>query len=395
MTMRGIGHIRQRTLGSWELRYSLGRDSATGKRRVATATVRGNRRDAEKELRRLLRTLDLNEHVNSNRLTVRQWLTVWLGTIREEVSPKTHERYGEIVDNFLVPELGALPITKVSPVHISTAYARWATEGRRDGKPGGLSPQSRRHVHRILKAALGRAVEHQLIARNPADVLARHLPKVERKEMTTLTAEQAARLLEAIKRNRVYWPVLIALSTGMRRGEILALRWKNIDLDRGVARVVESLEQTKTALRFKAPKTEKARAITLPSFIVEELRRLKLQQAEELLALGVRQSVETLACARPDGEPMPPRSLTHEFAKVAGRVKDIPRVRFHDLRHSHATQLLSAGVHPKVAQERLGHSTITTTLDLYSHVTETMQGEAAAKLDTVFRSAISAAARIK
>ena len=213
--------------------------------------------------------------------------------------------------------------------------------------------------------------------------------------MMTLTADQAARLLEAIKRNRVYWPVLIALCTGMRRGEILALRWKNIDLDRGVARVVESLEQTKAALRFKAPKTEKARAITLPSFTVEELRRLKRQQAEELLALGVRQSGETLVCCRYDGEPMPPRSLTHEFAKVAGRVNDVPRVRFHDLRHSHATQLLSAGVHPKIAQERLGHSTITTTLDLYSHVTETMQEDAAAKLDTVFRSAINAAARIK
>jgi integrase len=291
--------------------------------------------------------------------------------------------------------IGALPVTKLAPVHISTAYTRWATEGRRDGKPGGLSPQTRRHIHRILKAALGRAVEQQVLARNPTDAFRKRLPKVERREMVTLTTEQAARLLEAIKRNRVYWPVLIALSTGMRRGEILALRWKNIDLDRGVARVVESLEQTKAALRFKAPKTEKARAITLPSFTVEELRRLKRQQAEELLALGVRQSGETLACSRHDGEPMPPRSLTHEFAKVSGRAKDVPCVRFHDLRHSHATQLLSAGVNPKVAQERLGHSTITTTLDLYSHVTETMQGDAAAKLDTAFRSAINAAARIK
>jgi integrase len=393
--MRPTGHMRERSPGSWELRYSLGTDTATGKRRVATITVKGNYRAAEKELRRLLRTLDDGSHVDPTRMTVREWLTAWLGAIREEVSPKTHERYGEIVNNFLAPELGALPIAKLAPVHVSTAYTRWATEGCRDGKPGGLSPQSRRHIHRILKAALGRAVEQQVIARNPADVLARHLPKVERQEMKTLTAGQAARLLEAIKRNRVYWPVLVALSTGMRRGEILALRWKNIDLDRGVARVVESLEQTKTALRFKPPKTEKARAITLPSFTVEELRRLKRHQAEELLALGVRQSGDTLACARHDGEPMPPRSLTHEFAKVAGRVKDVPRVRFHDLRHSHATQLLSAGVHPKIAQERLGHSTITTTLDLYSHVTETMQEDAAAKLDTVFRSAINAAAPIK
>jgi integrase len=393
--MRSTGHIRQRTPGSWELRYSLGRDPATGKRRVATATVRGTRREAEKELRRLLRTLDLNEHVDPSRMTVREWLTSWLAAIRSEVSPKTHERYCEIVENFLAVDLGALQIAKLAPVHISTAYTRWATGGRRDGKPGGLSPQTRRHVHRILNAALSRAVEQQVIARNPADIVARHFPKVERREMLTLTPGEAARLLEAIKHKRVYWPVLIALATGMRRGEILAMRWKNLDLERGLVRVVESLEQTKSTLRFKAPKTEKAKAIALPSFVIEELRRLKREQAEELLVLGVRQSGETLVCGRYDGDSMPPRSLTHEFAKVAGRLKDVPRIRFHDLRHSHATQLLAAGVHPKVAQERLGHSTITTTLDLYSHVTDTMQAEAAAKLDMAFRSAINAAARIK
>jgi integrase len=389
--MRPTGHIRERSPGSWELRYSLATDPATGRRRIATTTVKGDRRYAEKELRRLLRTLDDGSHVDPTRMTVREWLVSWLAAIREEVSPKTHERYGEIVTNFLAPELGNLPIVKLAAVHISSAYMRWATEGRRDGKHGGLSPQSRRHIHRILKTALGRAVEQQVLARNPADAFRKRLPKVERREMVTLTAEQAMRLLESIKHSRVYWPVLIAFSTGMRRGEILALRWRNIDLERGVVSVVESLEQTKTALRFKAPKSDKARAIALPSFAVEEFRRLKRQQAQELLAMGVRQSGETLAFCRHDGEPMPPRSLTHEFAKVSGRLKDVPRVRFHDLRHSHATQLLSAGVHPKVAQERLGHSTITTTLDLYSHVTETMQSDAASKLDTVFRSAINGA----
>ena len=320
---------------------------------------------------------------------------MWLATVREEITPKSHERYAEIVENFLIPALGNLPLVKLTPSHIQEAYNVWANGGRRDGKAGGLSARTRRHIHRILRSALARAVEQQVLARNPADAFKKRLPKVERRKMMTLTAEQGARLLEAIKPKRVYWPVLIALATGMRRGEILALRWKNIDLDRGVARVVESLEQTKTALRFKAPKTEKGRAITLPSFVVDELRRLKREQATELLALGVRQSGETLAFGRPDGKPMPPRSLTHEFAKVAGSVEDIPRVRFHDLRHSHATQLLSTGVHPKVAQERLGHSTISTTLDLYSHVSETMQEDAAAKLDAAFRSAINAVARIK
>ena len=388
--MRRSGHIRERAPGAFELRYSLGTDSATGKRKIATATIRGSRKDAEKELRRLLHAVDTGEHIEPNRITVQQWLTTWLDAVRAEVAPKSHERYGEIVHNFLIPAVGNLPLAKLGPSHIQEAYNGWAVGGRRDGKPGGLSPQTRRHIHRILSAALGRAIEQQLLARNPADVFKKRLPKVERWEMTALTTEQSQQILGAIRRNRVYWPVLLALAAGMRRGEILALRWGNVDLDRGILRVVESLEQTKAGLRFKAPKSEKARVVTLPAFASDELRRLKREQAEELLRLGVRQSGATLLCARADGEPMPPRSLTHEFAKVAGRVKEVPRVRFHDLRHSHVTQLLVAGVHPKVAQERLGHSSISVTLDLYSHVTATMQEDAATKLDMAFRSAISA-----
>jgi len=250
---------------------------------------------------------------------------------------------------------------------------------------------TRRHIHRILATALGRAVEQQLIARNPCEAFKKRLPKVERREMATLNAEQSARLLNAIRHTRVYWPVLMAVATGMRRGEILALRWRNVDIERGSLRVVESLEQTRAGLRVKAPKGEKARAITLPAFAIDELRRLKREQAEELFKLGVRQDGATLLCARADGEPMQPRSLTHEFTRLVGRSKDIPRVRFHDLRHSHATALLTAGVHPKVAQERLGHSTIAVTLDLYSHVTATMQEDAATRLDAAFQGAITAA----
>jgi integrase len=391
MSMRPTGHIRWRSPGSWELRYSLGTDPATGKRRTATTTVKGNRRAAEKELRRLLRTLDTGEHVDPTRRTVQQWFGVWLDTITTEISPKSHERYSEIVENFLVPALGNLPLVKLAPSHIQEAYNRWAVGGRRDGKSGGLSPLTRRYIHSVLRSALGRAVEQQLLARNPPEAFKKRLPKAERKEMATLTTEQSACLLEAIKETRIYWPTLIALSTGMRRGEILALRWKNIDLDRGVLRVVESLEQTKAGLRFKAPKTEKTRAVTLPAFAIEELRQLKRQQAKEMLSVGVRQTGHSLACAHADGQPIQPRSLTHEFAKQVKRVKDLPRVRFHDLRHSHATQLLLSGVHPKIAQERLGHSTITTTLDLYSHVTDTMQTEAAERLDASFRSAITRA----
>jgi integrase len=383
--MRRTGHIRERAPGSFELRYSLGTDPATGKRKIATATVRGSRKDAEKELRRLLRALDTNEHIDPTRMTVKQWLAGWLEAVNDEVAARTHERYSEIVNNFLVPALGNLPIAKLAPSHLQNAYAVWATGGRRDKKAGGLSPQTRRHIHRVLSVALTRAVEHQVIARNPCNAFKKkRLPKVERREMATLTAEQGGALLDAIRHTQVYWPVLIALSTGMRRGEILALRWKNAG-ENGVVRVVESLEQTKLGLRFKPPKGGKVRAVTLPAFAIEELRRLKREQAENLLGLGVRQTGETLVCCRADGQPKQPRSLTHEFSVLIARLSDLPRVRFHDLRHSHATQLLAAGVHPKIAQERLGHSTISITMDLYSHVTETMQEDAAARLDVAFR----------
>jgi len=388
MSMRPTDHIRERSSGSWEVRYSLGTDPATGERRIATTTVKGSRRTAEKELRRLLHALDRGEHIDPTRITLREWLTNWLAAVRTEVAPKTHERYGEIVQNFLIPALGNFPLVGFTPSVIQNAYIPWATSGRLDGRKGGLSPRTRRHIHRVLHTTLNRAVEQQVIARNPAQTLRKRLPRVERREMETLSPDQSAQLLEAIKHTRIYWPVLLALSTGMRRGEVFALRWKNVDLERGSLCIMESLEQTKARLRFKAPKTDKIRVVTLPAFAIEQLRLLKRRQAEELLQLGTRQTGDTLVCARRDGLPLQPQSLTHHFNRLISRIKSLPKVRFHDLRHSHATQLLLAGVHPKVAQERLGHASITTTLDLYSHVTETMQSDAAERLDAAFRDAI-------
>jgi len=361
----------------------------TGKRRVATTTVRGTKKDAEKELRRLLRAVDTGEHVDPTRMTVGQWLADWLHSTAGEVAPRTHETYSDLVNHYLIPALGNVPIVKLTPHHLQGAYARWATGGRRDGKPGGLSALTRRHLHRVLSTALTRAVEQQVIARNPCDAFKKRLPKVERRKMSAITAEQSARLLGAIRDHRVYWPALIALATGMRRGEILGLRWGHVDLDRGVVSVVESLEKTRAGLRFKPPKSGKGRAVALPAFAIDELRRLKREQAQALLRIGIGQDRDTLVCARADGSAMLPTSLTHEFAKFADCAEGVPRIRFHDLRHSHAAQLLAAGVHPKVAQERLGHSTISMTLDLYSHVSDTMQEDAAARLDTAFRAGIT------
>jgi len=241
-------------------------------------------------------------------------------------------------------------------VHIQDAASRAGFRLEPDGT-----------FHRILGAALGRAEEQQLNARNPCGAFRKRLPKVERREMATLTAEQSARLLDAVRHSHIYWPVLIALATGARRGEALALRWRNVDLDRGTVRIVESLEQTKSGLRFKSPKTDRARAITLPSFAVMELRRLKREQAESLLLLGVRQTGDTLVCARRDGEPLQPQSLTHEFPRFLARLKDFPRVRFTTFAKATRPSFCSPGCIPKSHRNGLDiqrsapHSTFTAT----------------------------------
>jgi integrase len=169
----------------------------------------------------------------------------------------------------------------------------------------------------------------------------------------------------------------LPLSTGMRRGEVLAVRWKNVDLERGTLRVMGKPRADESGHSVQATE-DRATSRHHPARLRrEDLRRLKRQQAEELLALGVRPTGDTLLCARADGKPHQPLSLTYEFARFMGRMTDLPRVRFHDLRHSHATQLLASGVHPKIASERLGHASVGITLDLYSHVTDTMQSDAA------------------
>src|SRR6516165_5283125 len=171
--MRRTGHIRERSPGSFELRYSLGADPATGRRRIATTTIRGNRKDAERELRRLLRAVDIGEHVDPSRITLRQWLATWIATVRHEVAPRSFDRYAAIVNRHLIPALGNLRLTKLAPAHIQDFYNTLASSGRRDGRPGGLAPRSRRQLHRVLATALSRAVEQQLISRNPTDIFKR------------------------------------------------------------------------------------------------------------------------------------------------------------------------------------------------------------------------------
>ncbi len=204
--------------------------------------------------------------------------------------------------------------------------------------------------------------------------------------MSTLDVPQTAELIEAVRGQRVFIPTLLAALCGLRRGEIAALRWRNVDFDIASLSIVQSVEQSKTGIRYKEPKSRRGRTVALSATVIEELRAWRVQQAQEFLRLGIRPADDTLICTTATGEGIQPNSLTHEFLKAIADTT-LPRIRFHDLRHTHATHMLKAGVHPKVASERLGHSKIGITLDLYSHVLPGMQQDAVSRIDAAFKDA--------
>ena len=344
------GHVRERGAGNWYAVIDL-RDPATGKRKRKWHSLEAKgKREAQIECARLISELDGGTYMEPSKTTMAQYLDRWLTHIKTQVSPRTHERYCEIVRKNLAPLIGSIVLSKLQPVQITDAYSKALDVGRRDGK-GGLSPSTVHHMHRVFKHALSQAVKWQLLPRNPADAV--DPPKVERVAMQTYDMAQTATLIEAMRNTRLHIPTVLAVLCGLRRGEIAALRWRNVDLTRSQLAVVESAEQTEAGVRYKEPKSGRARTVALSASVVEELNAHRLRQAETMLRLGVRITNDSFIAAHDDGTPMQPTFITHEWVRLI-KGSNLPRLRFHDLRHAHATHLLASGVHPKVASERLG-----------------------------------------
>ena len=372
--------IRQRAPGRWAIVLDLN-DPETGKRRRKWHSYAGTKKDAQIECSRLIAELNGGGYAEPTKTTLAQFIDRWLDHVKTQVSPRSHERYTEIARKNIVPLIGTVTLSKLRPEMISRAYAKALTSGRRDGK-GGLAPRSVHHIHRILKQALGQAVKWQVLSRNPADAV--EPPKVERQAMQTYDLPQTATLIEAMRPTRMFIPTILAVLCGLRRGEIAAVRWRSVDLAGGNIAVVESAEQTAKAVRYKEPKSGKARNVRLSATVLEELKIWRVRQAEELLKLRMRPDGNTFVVTQIDGSPLQPRSITHEWVRLVA-AKKLPRIRFHDLRHAHATHLLGSGVHPKIASERLGHSKVGITLDLYSHVMPGMQEDAVNRVDDALR----------
>jgi integrase len=342
------GHIRERSPGHWAIILDT-RDRATGKRRRKWHSFKGTKRQAQVECARLISEIQRGTYIEPSKMTVAEFLDRWLLDAKIRVSPKTFERYEQLCRKNIVPLLGAVPLTKLKTLQISEAYAKALASGRRKGE-GGLSPRTVHNMHVIFKGALKQAVQWEMLVRN----LAPKAPGFKQKPMQTYDLPQTAELIDAARGKRIFIAVLLAVMCGLRRGEIAALRWRNIDLTAAQLAVVESAEQTRAGVRYKEPKSGLSRTVALPARVLAELRARRIAQAEELLKLGVRLSDEHFVVAQPDGSPYQPHSLAQEWVRLLKNHPALPRIRFHDLRHAHATHMLKAGVHPKIASERLG-----------------------------------------
>ena len=300
------GHIRERSPGRWAIVLES-RDPTSGKRKRKWHAFAGTKREAQTECARLIAEQDAGLFVESAKVTLADYLDRWLDHMRSQITPKSHERYSDLVRNNLVPQLGAITLRKLTPAHLSTCYAKALASGRHDGK-GGLSPATVKYMHRILRHALKQAVIWQLLPRNPADAV--KPPRSERPQMTTYDVPQTATLIDSLQGTRLLVPILLAVMCGLRRGEIVALRWRHIDLSTGKISVVESAEQTAEGVRYKQPKSGRGRSVALSPTVIEELRAHRLKQGEEFLRLGLRPTEDTFVYTREDGGPLQPRSLS-------------------------------------------------------------------------------------
>jgi integrase len=281
------------------------------------------------------------------------------------LAPKTIERYRELAECQIIPHLGRIELQKLRPAHIADWHTKLQKAGGRNGRP--LAARTVGHAHRVLHAALERATKLETISRNVAGVLAP--PKVEALEVECLNEEQIANVVGGLRDHALYPIVIVALGTGMRRGELCAMQWRHVDLDRATVDVKRSLEETNAGVRVKTPKSRHGRRrISLPGSVVETLRSHWLRQSELRLGLGLgRPGPDDLVFSLEDGSPLPPDRLTQQWRRAADAL-GLRSVTFHAFRHTHAGALVAAGLDIVTISRRLGHSSPSITLGIYAHM---------------------------
>ena len=325
----------------------------------------------------MLSALDKGIPLDTSRATVAEFLDQWLRDYAEtNTGPRTVEGYREKIEGYIIPHIGNVPLIKLTPQHVQSLYG--------DMLGRGLSPRTVLHAHRVLREALSHGVKWGLLMRNVCDSV--DPPKPQRKEMAALDAAGVERFLDAAFNSPYGAFYFLAIYTGLRRGEILGLRWSAVKLPARTLSVTETIQRVKgKGLVSLEPKTDRSRRlVSIPPDPVALLSGLKVKQREERGAFGLGWSESDYVFSHTDGRPFHPDSVSHAFADIIKKA-GLPHLRLHDLRHTHATMMMEMGVNPKTVSERLGHASVVITLDTYSHVSPGLQEEAAVKFGEKLR----------
>jgi integrase len=370
------GHIRPRGNHSWELKFDAGRD-AQGKRRIQYHSFRGSKREAQVKLAELIASVGVGSYVEPSKITIASFVC---GRIDQweaagNISARTAQRYRQLLDNQIVPQLGAKTLQKLTRLELEA----WHTTLKADG----LAARTIGHAHRVLSQALSDAERDTIIVRNVAKL--QKAPKVPECEMPIVqdVPGMVAKLRCSNSGERLFVPAVLALSTGMRLGEILALRDRRLDLEGKALEVHEALEETKAkGIVFKAPKSKAGRRkISLPDIAVDALREHRRQLLEIRMKLGAgKLPPDALLFANLEGRPLRPSAVSSDWGELAERI-GMPEITFHALRHTHASQLIAAGVDIVTISKRLGHAKPSVTLAIYAHMFRTDDSKAAAAIN--------------
>lgn len=380
------GHIRKRGKDNYAIVIELDSAADGGRRQkwISVAKYLGlpkvTKKQAEAVLAEILQKANAGNLTDPQKVSFANYLRYWLDNYAQQsVRQTTLDNYQSLIDRHIIPELGHIQLAKLSPMHLQEFYNKKLVSGRADGKPGGLSPKTVRELHSLIHKALDQAVKWQAALRNVAQAVSP--PRKEKKEISFWDSHQAKDFLRAIEGERLFALYHLALNTGMRRGELLGLRWQDLRLEEGIVSVRQNLVKTSQGIVIQEPKTVNSRRnISISSNAAAVIKAHKKAQALEKLSHGPDYQDNGLVFCRINGLPLYPDGVSDQFNRLL-RKTEVRTITFHDLRHTHATLLLLAGVHPKVVSDRLGHHSVSLTLDLYSHVIPSLDQDAAKKLD--------------
>jgi len=373
------GHIARKGNRYYAVIYE-GTDPVTGRARHRWHAGGRTRKEAERMLADLVKRHHDGDYRAPERITFGDYLEErWLPAKKTQLRTSTFDSYRRNIANHVIPALGPIPLQRLTPEDLDQFYALLLADGKRNGSGGGLSIKTVRYIHTMIRKALADAHRKGSVLRNVADLAdPPKLSAAPKREMCVWTAEELRTFLTQIEGHRLHPAFFLAANTGMRRGEVLGLQWNDVDLDTQRLSVHRSLVNVAYELTISDVKTANGRrTIDLDDRTVAVLRAWRKRQIEERLLAGERPDDTSLVFAHPDGSPIHPDYFSQCFDRHLAK-SSLPRIRLHDLRHTHATILLKAGVHVKVVSERLGHANVAFTMTVYQHVIPGMQADAAA-----------------